>query len=117
MKPAIIVEQSTVLGRNYRGRTNGHRVDSFHMYTECPICKTIYRFVPRVMEESRGIDLCVRCNYVYDGLSTLRIHPFYRDSSVGGMERRVDQIGDQIFVTHRASSAIGPFQISTEMVK
>lgn len=78
------------------------------MYTECPICRTIYRLSPPVIEHAQGVVKCRRCGEVFDSLATFRTHPYLHEDPVlepTAREPRPVPVGDRIILVHRIGLA------------
>ncbi len=78
------------------------------MYTECPICRTIYRLSPSVVGHAQGVVKCRRCAEVFDSLATFRTHPYLQETTdlePTTREPRPVPVGDRIILVHRIGLA------------
>jgi putative ABC transport system permease protein len=76
------------------------------MFTECPICGSIYRFLPEWSEQCQFIVQCRRCSEVFDCAVTRRNDPYVSDydrSGVATREPRPVPVGDRIVLRFRTS--------------
>lgn len=74
------------------------------VYTECPVCKTLYRLHPALLRESRGIARCTGCGNTFDTRDTLRTGsrviaatPKTPDTS---QPHRAVTFGDRVVIVH-----------------